>query len=110
MTHVTFHRSRERQGIRGFTVEGHAGAAEAGEVDLVCCAVSVLTDTTANALTRVAGIEPVIGEGDGQLACFLPAGLDEAQWATAQIIFATMESGITDIASQYSSYIRLEQQ
>ena len=109
MTRVTFRRS-ERGGYRGYTAEGHAESAPQGEFDLVCGAVSVLAITGANALTRVAGIEPVASEGDGQLCCFLPPGLDDAAWQRAQIILRTVETGIEDMAKQYPDYVRIEVQ
>ncbi len=108
MIRVALHRSRVRPGFRGYTVEGHAESAPEGEPDLVCAAVSVLTDTTANALERVARIRPVVAESDGSLACFLPPETGEEAWQTAQIILRTMESGLCDIAAQYPRYVRIE--
>ncbi len=109
MTRVTFRRSK-RGGYRGYVAEGHAESAPRGEYDLVCGAVSVLAVTGANALERVAGIEPVASQGDGQVCCFLPPELDEAAWERAQIILRTVETGIEDIAKQYPEYVRIEVQ
>ena len=108
MTKVVFHLSRERGGFRGFTAEGHAGASGETEFDLVCCAVSVLTTTAANALEEVAGIHPVEAEGDGCLTCFLPPVVDDGAWRMAQIIFRTMECGLNGIEKDYPGFVRIE--
>ncbi len=78
------------------------------EFDLVCCAVSVLTVTAANALESVAGIHPVEAEADGLVTCFLPEKTDEQAWQTAQIIFRTMECGLDSIENEYPGFIRIE--
>ncbi len=108
MTKVTFHSSRAREGFRGFTAEGHAGATGEREYDLVCCAVSVLTVTAANALEKVARVRPVEAEGDGLVTCFLPEGMSDGAWKTAQIIFRTMECGLESIAAEYPEQLRIE--
>ena len=108
MTEVTFHSSRVREGFRGFTAEGHTDAMGDERFDPICCAVSVLTTTAANALEQLAGIRPVEAEGDGFVTCFLPEGTDDEAWRTAQIIFRTMECGLNGIIAEYPGYIRIE--
>lgn len=108
MIQIALHRSQSRPGYRGFAAEGHAMAAAEGELDLVCCAVSVLTATGANALEEVAGITPVEAEGDGKVACFLPPDTTEQEWETAQIILRTMECGLAGIAARHPDLIRIQ--
>ena len=49
----------------GFEAAGHAGAKRIRGYDLVCCAVSALTQTGVNALCQVAGVEPKVEVKDG---------------------------------------------
>lgn len=109
MTRVSFYRSKTRGGYRGFTAEGHAEAVGRDEYSMICAAVSVLTDTGVNALERVARVVPVVSEGDGSLACFLPEGLDDERWNLAQTILRTIESGLSDIAKQYPKQVKLQE-
>ena len=63
--------------LGGFEAAGHAGAKRIRGYDLVCCAVSALTQTGVNALCQVAGVEPKVEVKDGYLSCILPEGMDE---------------------------------
>ena len=95
--------------ISGFKTEGHAGGRRIRGYDLVCCAVSALTQTGVNALCSVAGIEPAVEVRDGFLTCMLPENLEEKQMETAQIVLRTMMTGLTDIQKIYPNLIRIQQ-
>ena len=95
--------------ISGFKAEGHAGGRRIRGYDLVCCAVSALTQTGVNALCSVAGIEPAVEVRDGFLTCMLPENLEEKQMETAQIVLRTMMTGLTDIQKIYPNLIRIQQ-
>ena len=95
--------------ISGFKAEGHAGGRRIRGYDLVCCAVSALTQTGVNALCSVAGIEPVVEVRDGFLSCMLPENLEDKQMETAQIVLRTMMTGLTDIQKIYPNLIRIQQ-
>lgn len=94
----------ERAGeLCGFISAGHAEYGEEGE-DIVCAAVSALTETCVNALESVAHITPKIKSGGGFLAAALPKGEETRD---AQVLLQGMRQGLKDIAAEYPSYIRL---
>ena len=95
--------------VRGYEAGGHAGGKRIRGYDLVCCAVSALTQTGVNALCSVAGIEPAVEVRDGFLTCRLPENLEEKQMETAQIVLRTMMTGLTDIQKIYPNLIRIQQ-
>jgi uncharacterized protein YsxB (DUF464 family) len=91
--------------IAGFRAEGHAGA-RAGR-DIVCSAVSVLTQTAVNALEAVAGIPVTPLVGDGLLEMFLPGAMDGRQAQASQIILRTIVQGLTDVQQSYPKHVRV---
>jgi len=95
--------------IVGYKAEGHAGGRRIRGYDLVCCAVSALTQTGVNALCSVAGVEPVVEVRDGFLSCMLPKEMDAQKMETAQIVLRTMMTGLTDIQKIYPNLIRIQQ-
>ena len=108
MTTITVY-TLESGVIAGYEAGGHAGAKRVRGYDLVCCAVSALTQTGVNALCSVAGIEPAVEVRDGFLSCFLPDGMEDQQMETAQIVLRTMMTGLTDIQKIYPNLIRIQQ-
>ena len=95
--------------LGGFEAAGHAGAKRIRGYDLVCCAVSALTQTGVNALIAVAGVTPAVRADEGYLRCILPQGLDEAAAARADIVLRTVIQGLTDIQNIYPKLIRIQQ-
>ena len=95
--------------ISGFKAEGHAGGRRIRGYDLVCCAVSALTQTGVNALVSVAGVKPEVEIRDGYLKCILPEGMDEKASESAQIVLRTIMTGLTDIQKIYPNLIRIQQ-
>jgi len=108
MTTITVY-MRPGGAIAGFEASGHAGAARIRGYDLVCCAVSALTQTGVNALISVAGVDPAVKVEDGFLRCILPQGMDEERAARADIVLRTVIQGLTDIQNIYPKFIRIQQ-
>ena len=108
MTNITVYAYEDGR-LHGFMASGHAGGKKVRGYDLVCCAVSVLTQTGANALFTVAGIEPEVSVRDGFLSCYLPQKMEEQQMDKAQIVLRTMMTGLTDIQKIYPKLIRIQQ-
>jgi uncharacterized protein len=106
MIEVKLYRTREGQ-IRGFRIAGHAGMAEKGQ-DIVCAAVSVLTQSAVLGLNRHVGIEPTVNRQDGYLTCQL-AEREIIQMESVQAIFETMAIGLREIAEQFPNYVRIEE-
>ena len=108
MTNITVYAYEDGR-LQGFMASGHAGGKKVRGYDLVCCAVSALTQTGVNALCSVAGIEPEVEVRDGYLRCILPEGMDDQQRADAQIVLRTIMTGLTDIQKIYPNLIRIQQ-
>ena len=107
MTTITVYILEDGQ-LKGFEASGHAGSRKIRGYDLVCCAVSALTQTGVNALCAVAGFEPEVEVKDGYLRCMLPAQLTDRQMADAQIILRTIMTGLTDIQKIYPNLVRIQ--
>ena len=109
MTTITVYTSSSA-GIRGFLASGHAGGKKIRGYDLVCCAVSALTQTGVNALEAVAKVTPVVEVKDGYLKCILPDEMTAEQSEKAQIVLQTVMTGLTDIQKIYPNLIRIQQE
>ena len=109
MTTITVYTSSE-SGIRGFLASGHAGGKKIRGYDLVCCAVSALTQTGVNALEAVAKATPEVEVRDGYLKCILPDEMTAEQSEKAQIVLQTVMTGLTDIQKIYPNLIRIQQE
>jgi hypothetical protein len=106
MTHIDLYRTREGH-LQGFRLKGHAGMAEKGR-DIVCAAVSVLTQTAVLGLHRHLGLTPDVERKDGYLTCMLTER-EMIEMSAVQAILETMVIGLTDIAGQYPDYVRIKE-
>lgn len=109
MTTITVYTSADGA-IRGYVASGHAGGKKIRGYDLVCCAVSALTQTGVNALEAVAGVTPGVAVRDGYLKCELPQGLEAQTVEKAQIVLQTVMTGLTDIQKVYPNLIRIQKE
>lgn len=91
--------------IKGYAAEGHANGRRSGEYDLVCSAVSALTQTGVNALCAVAGVEPDVTVQDGLLRCILPDGTETDE--QAQTVLRTVLQGLMDVKKSYPKQLRI---
>ncbi len=107
MTKITIYAKADGT-IAGFEASGHADGNRVRGYDLVCCAVSTLTQTGVNALCTVAEVEPQVDVCDGYLKCVLPDRLDEQRDQRAQIVLQTVIQGLTDIQKVYPKLIRIQ--
>jgi len=97
----------KQSNFTGFRMKGHAGYAEAGE-DIVCAAISILTNTCINALESVCGIVPEAAcDNDGFLQAHLPDQLTEGQMHDAQILMRALWQGLSDLAECYPEHFKL---
>jgi len=97
---------RDGKAILGLDISGHSDYRPRGS-DIVCAAVSALGQTAVLALKEVAGIDADFICRDGHLQCLLPHELDPGSFATAQLIFRTILSGIGNIARHYARHVKL---
>ena len=94
--------------ITGFDVKGHAGYAEAGQ-DIVCAAVSALTQSTLNGLRSVLKA-PVMFDIDDQAATLQAELTPEAtgeQVKQAQLLLVTLLEGLQAIERSYPRNVRI---
>ncbi|NMB08683.1 MAG: ribosomal-processing cysteine protease Prp [Tissierellia bacterium] len=111
MTKVEIYKDNKGNIIR-YKISGHAGFAEKGE-DVVCAAVSALSQTALVSLVEVIGIsekelEFYIDEKKGILDVQLPKLIGEITNKEAQILLKTFEIGIKKIVESYSEYVTLK--
>nr|WP_122013144.1 ribosomal-processing cysteine protease Prp [Maliibacterium massiliense] len=112
MTRVTLY-SHPKDGYIAFAVEGHAQRAELvsqDAYDLVCAAISAVTQVAILGLIQVAGVQPHIAveEERGYLRMELPRSLDVDARRAAQIILRTMVVGLTNMQPDYEQYLAIQ--
>lgn len=106
MIEVRFFTDREGS-ITSFSVEGHAGYAEHGK-DIVCAAVSAITQTAVLGLEEYVGIAPEVIQKKGKLYCKLPEDLTCEQRKASEAILKTCYLGIVATRESYSRYLTVE--
>ena len=106
MTTVTVFR-RPDGSLSGFDCRGHANYADAGE-DIVCAAISALTQGTLNGLLNVlqAPVDSRIDEKDGILTASL-GEVPEGKRAGAQLLLETLVSALQSIEADYARFLRV---
>ena len=92
--------------ITGYKVSGHAGFAEEG-MDIICSAVSALTQTPLLGLERHLKLKPSynVNQEDG----ILEVALNSAPTDLTQAILQTMVYGVESIARQCPQYVRIQE-
>ncbi|HHT36546.1 MAG: ribosomal-processing cysteine protease Prp [Candidatus Wallacebacter cryptica] len=95
--------------IIGFSAEGHTGFADRGE-DIVCAAISVLTQTAVIGLQQELGLKVDVEIKDGLLQCRLPVQVDDRLWQQSQVILRVMYAGLRAILQEYGKqYLDIEE-
>ena len=102
MTTVRFLRRGGR--LYGFEAGGHAGYAPSGE-DIVCAAVSALTQTALLGLEEVlkVRVDWKVDEKKGALSAFVQESTDGTE-----VVLRTLEAGLTNIAGQYPDLVGID--
>ena len=106
-TAVTFYR-RTDGALVGFSARGHSGYAQSGS-DIVCAAISALTQTFANGLSNVLQV-PVECVQDDQTALLeaqLTPEVTENQLSQAQLLLETLLQGLQAIERSYPRNVRI---
>jgi hypothetical protein len=97
---------REGQTIHGFSVSGHSDYRPRGS-DIVCSAVSALSQTAILALIEVAGVTPIWTRRDGQLECKIPPRVEDQPFKECQLVLSTIITGFAYIARDYPENVRV---
>lgn len=92
--------------IRGFHAKGHTGYAEAGE-DIVCAAVSAITQTACLGLMEYLESKPEPEQKDGELRVLVPEGASRRDEERAELILGTMLKGLRSVEENYSDYLKI---
>lgn len=90
--------------ILGFRSTGHAGYGDYGH-DIVCAAVSAITQTTVLGLLEHVGAEAAVTQAPGRLECMLAE--DEQSAEAVQALLATMALGLREVERQYPKHVRV---
>lgn len=91
--------------VTGFEVKGHASFAPRGE-DIVCAAVSALTQTAVISLEKIADTDPEVEVADGYLSCRLPERGD-VEKKEVSVILNSMILGLEETARSYPGYLKI---
>lgn len=89
--------------IRGFEVEGHSEYAEHGK-DIVCAAISILSQTTLFTLLEDYGPHCSYSKADGYLEVEI---LDVDKLDELQLLFKAFKLGVLNVAEQFPKYVKL---
>jgi uncharacterized protein YsxB (DUF464 family) len=102
MTTVRFLERGKR--LYGFQAGGHTGYAPSGE-DIVCAAVSALTQTALLGLLEVlkVPVEWTVDEEAGALSATIRESTDGTE-----VVLRTLEAGLRNIAEQYPDLIGID--
>lgn len=97
---------REAGAIQGFTCSGHASQGDYGN-DLVCSAVSAITQTCVIGIAEVLKLDAriAVNETDG-IDCRLPVKLDRAARQQAELLIHTMLAGLKAIQASYPGTLK----
>ncbi len=97
---------REHGRISGFRCSGHANQGEYGN-DLVCSAVSAITQTCVIGVAEVLKLDAdiAVDESDG-IRCKLLSHADEEQREKAAMLFDTMTAGLNAIEASYPGTLK----
>jgi len=93
----------------GFKMDGHANYSEKGG-DIVCSAVSMISQATVHGLHTVAGIKVTYTIREGFLSCMIPKNLTEEQQIMAKAILGTMKVGLLNIKKNYTRYLYIDEE
>lgn len=108
MTNILF--KTKNQKYIGFKAEGHTGFAAHGK-DIVCAAVSVLTQNTVNALEYFIGLDNLeIKIDEGNLEVNLDAAMAQETEHDAQILIQALYLGLINLEDTYPKHLEVVKQ
>ena len=108
MINITIIKSNNK--IMTIEATGHSGYAESGK-DIVCSAVSTLTQALINGLIEVVKITPkyVIDEEIPHLSVSLPKDIDGEKFKQAQVLMSSTYLALKQVADSYKKFIKIKE-
>ena len=103
---------KQKGNITGFVVSGHSGYAEEGS-DIVCSAISSLSQMVCVGLENVLNLNPIIkiNQKSAYLSCLLPKNISEQNIKKAQVLFESFQKSVELLLcgdKKLKKYINLE--
>jgi uncharacterized protein YsxB (DUF464 family) len=107
MTKITI--TKLNNNITELECDGHTGYGVSGE-DIVCSALSSITQTAVLGVVAVAGVNANVTRDDhrGYLKLTIPDNITSEQRHDVNVILETMLCGVGDLYEGYSDFIELE--
>ncbi len=105
MIKIIIYRSKEGK-ISGFKVTGHSGYEDSGK-DIVCSAVSALTQSSLLGLLKVAEADADYNISEGCLTCSLKSQESGKKEIMCEAILETMYEGLLNIRESYKKNIHI---
>ncbi|HKL73633.1 MAG TPA: ribosomal-processing cysteine protease Prp [Clostridia bacterium] len=101
--------SKGTQGIEAVEIKGHSGYAKSGK-DIVCSAVSAITQTALLGLKEVSTreVDFTINNEVGYLKFSVPQFSSEIEKIKQQTVLETMVIGLRDIQKGYDAFVKVE--
>lgn len=95
--------------LTGFSAKGHSGYGERGS-DIVCAAISAVTQSTVMGLSEVVGVKLDSRQDDdnGSLEAAILPGQSAELLEKSQILLSTLELTLETIARNYPGSIRID--
>ena len=94
--------------LLAFTVEGHAGYADRGS-DIVCAAVSAITQTTILGLEEILDLTANIEIKEGKLSLILNER-DPEKSMQAELLLETMVLGLYGIKTEHEEHLSIREE
>jgi uncharacterized protein YsxB (DUF464 family) len=98
---------KANQSIVSVDVTGHADYSESGR-DIVCSAVSALTQAALLGLTDVVKLDINFTRRDGLLQFSVPKDITRAERHDCDIVLDTLAAALADLCKGYGDFIKLE--
>lgn len=89
--------------IRGFHIQGHSEMNPEGP-EILCAAVSSVAYMTANAVTEVIGLKPVLLNKDGNMYLKVKTEQEAEQ---CRVLFDGLRLHLREIAKDYPKYLKV---
>ena len=108
MINITIKKTNQK--IIAIEVAGHSGYAVSGK-DIVCSAISTLTESLINGLVDVVEIKDcyTIDEKGPYLKVELPVNLDEKKDHDSQILMLSTVNALQNICDSYPKFIKIKE-